>query len=156
MTCRCVRASKGGSVKTSGFAIAEGAIVQRTTLRKLLAGATMLSFAFSSAWAATSAPKVMYFYCYGPQTQGGEPPPPKVYVSGVSSAVYTEANSAAASNEFRRFIAGKYGADFEPRCEFAGTELAAKKLVSLQQGRYRSAAVMTGWTWPGAAAPAQP
>ena len=67
----------------------------------------------------------MYFYCYAPQTQNGAPPPAKVYFSGVSSAVYSEANDEAAGNEFRRFLAGKYGADFEPRCEYSGTELAA-------------------------------
>ena len=53
-------------------------------------------------------------------------------------SVYTEANRDAASNEFRQFIASKYGADFEPRCEFSGTELAATKLLSLLVSRYRS------------------
>jgi len=130
--------------------------VQRTILRTLGTIASTLCFAFPSAWAATTAPKVMYFYCYAPQTQGGGPPPPKVYFSAVSSAVYTEANRDAASSEFHQFISEKYGADFQPRCEFSGTELAATKLLSILQGRYRDAAVKTGWVWPGAAAPAQP
>jgi len=129
-------------------------MVERTTVRTLC-GAATLCFALSPAWAASTASKVMYFYCYAPQTQSGAPPPPKVYFSGVSSVVYTEANSDAASDGFRRFIADKYGADFEPRCEYSGTELAATKLLSILQGRYRDAAVMTGWAWPGAAARAQ-
>ena len=119
---------------------------------------TTLCFAFPSAWAAEAAAKVMYFYCYGPQTPSGAPPPPKVYVSGVSSGVYSVANSDAAKNAFRQFIAGTYSADFEPRCEYSGTELAAKRLLSLLQSRYRSDAEMTGWTWTGAegaTAPAQ-
>ena len=110
----------------------------------------MLCFAFPSAWSASAASDVMYFYCYGPPTVDGAPATPKVYLSGVSSTVYTEANRDAASNEFRRFIAGKYGADFEPRCEFSGTELAATKLLSLLVSRYRTTAVKTGWTWAGA------
>ena len=93
----------------------------------------------------------MYFYCYGPQTQAGEPAAPKVYLSGVSPSVYTDANRDAASNEFRQFVSNKYGADFEPRCEFSGTELAATKLLSLLVSRYRTTAVKTGWTWAGAA-----
>jgi hypothetical protein len=129
--------------------------VQGTILRTLGTVAATLCFSFPSALAATADSKVMYFYCYGPQTAGGVPPPAKVYISGVSSTVYTEANRDAASNEFRQFIAAKFGADFEPRCEYSGTELAATKLLSMQKGRYRDAAVMTGWTWPGAAAPAQ-
>jgi hypothetical protein len=156
MKWHCALESKSGSVATSGFEIAEVAIVQRTILQTLCTVATALWFAFPSALAATTASNTMYFYCYGPQTLGGAPPPLKVYVSGVSSAVYTEANRDAASDEFRQFIAGKYGADFEPRCEYSGTELAATKLLRILQSRYRGAAVMTGWTWPGAAAPAQP
>jgi hypothetical protein len=128
--------------------------MQRITFRAASAVAVTLCFAFSFASAATSAPTVMYFHCYGPQKKEGEPPPPKVYVSGVSSTVYTEANRNAANKDFRQFIAGKYGTDFEPRCEFSGTELAAKKLVSILQSRFRSAAVMTGWTWSGAASEA--
>jgi len=124
--------------------------VQRKILRTSRALATMLCFAFPSAWSASAASDVMYFYCYGPPTVDGAPATPKVYLSGVSSTVYTEANRDAASNEFRRFIAGKYGADFEPRCEFSGTELAATKLLSLLVSRYRTTAVKTGWTWAGA------
>ena len=135
-------------------------IVKRSVLRALSAVVTALCFSVAFAWAATTAPNVMYFHCYGPQAKDGVPPPPKVYVSGVSSTVYSEANRDAASKAFRQFIAGKYGTDFEPRCEYSGTELAAKKLVSILQSRFRSAAVMTGWTWPGAAneatLPAQP
>jgi hypothetical protein len=70
--------------------------------------------------------------------------------------VYSDANRDAAAKDFRQFIAGKYGADFEPRCEYSGTELAAKKLVTILQSRFRSAAVMTGWTWTGAASEATP
>ena len=89
------RGSRSGSVATDVRKL-QGAIVQRTILRTLLALTTTLCFAFPSAWAAEAAAKVMYFYCYGPQTPSGAPPPPKVYVSGVSSAVYTEANRDAA------------------------------------------------------------
>ena len=121
------------------------------TLRTSRALATLLCFMFPSAWAASAASDTMYFYCYGPQTPAGEPAASKVYLSGVSSSVYTEANRDAASNEFRQFIASKYGADFEPRCEFSGTELAATKLLSLLVSRYRSTAVKTDWTWAGAA-----
>jgi hypothetical protein len=125
--------------------------VQRKLLRITQALATLLCFAFPTAWAAGAASDTMYFYCYGPQTQAGELPAPKVYLSGVSPSVYTDANRDAASNEFRQFIASKYGADFEPRCEFSGTELAATKLLSLLVSRYRTTAVKTGWTWAGAA-----
>jgi hypothetical protein len=138
-----------------GLAITKVATLQRTILRTFSAIVITLCFAFPPAGAAVTAPKVMYFYCYGPQTQDGSPPPPKVYVSGVSSTVYSEANRDTASKEFRQFIAGKYGTDFEPRCEYSGTERAATKLLSILQSRYRSAAVMTGWTWPGPA-PTQP
>lgn len=132
--------------------------MQRTILSALWALTTAICVTFPSAWAADAASKVMYFYCYGPQTPSGAPPPLKVYVSGVSSTVYTATNSEAAKNAYRRFIADKYGADFEPRCEYSGTELAAKRLLSLLQGRYRGDAEMTGWTWSdaSAAAPAQP
>ena len=60
-------------------------MVQRKTLRTSRALATLLCFAFPSAWAASAASDTMYFYCYGPQTQAGEPAAPKVYLSGVSS-----------------------------------------------------------------------
>jgi hypothetical protein len=121
--------------------------VQIKILSSSLALATLLCVAFPSAWAASATADVMYFYCYGPPTQDGKPAAPKVYLSGVSSAVYTEATSDQASNEFRRFIVGKYGVDFEPRCEFSGTELAATRLLSLLSSRYRETAVKTGWTW---------
>jgi hypothetical protein len=130
--------------------------VQKLILRTLGSLAVSLCLAFPAAWAADAPSNVMYFYCYGPQTKDGAPPPPKVYVSGVSSAVYTEANRDAASNAFRHFIAGQYSTDFQPRCEYSGTEPAAKRLLSLLQSRYRSAAVMTGWTWDGAASAAAP
>ncbi len=128
--------------------------MKRTIFLTPCAVATALCFALSAS-AAPTASKVMYFYCYAPHTQNGAPPPAKVYFSGVSSAVYSEANSEAAGNEFRRFVLEKYGADFEPRCEYSGTELAATKLLGILRGRYRDAAVMTGWTW-SSAAPAQP
>ena len=127
----------------------------RPILQTLCAAATALCLGCPSAWAATASSRVMYFYCYAPQAQNGAPPPEKVYFSGVSSGVYTEANDDAASDAFRRFVADKYGADFQPRCEYSGTELAATKLLSILHGRYRDAAVMTDWTWPGAA-PTEP
>jgi len=127
-------------------------------LRKILSSsgalAMLVCVAFPAAWAASATSDVMYFYCYGPPTKDGESAAPKVYLSGVSSAVYTEATSDLASNQFRQFIAGKYGADFEPRCEFSGTELAATRLLSLLSSRYRDKAVKTGWTWAEAASTA--
>ena len=126
-------------------------ILQRNILRAGLRAAVTLTislcFAIPSAWAANASTKVMYFYCYGPQTKAGDPPPAKVYLSGVSSAVYTEAGDEASSNAFRQFVSGTYGADFEPRCEYSGTELAATRLLNNLANRYHEDAVKTGWTW---------
>lgn len=124
--------------------------MQRHTIRAAVTLTITLCFAMPSAWAANASAKVMYFYCYGPQTKAGDPPPAKVYLSGVSSAVYTEAGDKASSDAFRRFVSANYGTDFEPRCEYSGTELAATKLLNNLANRYREDAVKTGWTWSDA------
>lgn len=121
--------------------------ILRVGLRAAVALTVSLCFAIPSASAASPSTKVMYFYCYGPQTKAGDPPPAKVYLSGVSSAAYTEAGDEASSNAFRQFVSGTYGADFEPRCEYSGTELAATRLLNNLANRYQEDSVKTGWTW---------
>lgn len=127
--------------------------MQRNTIRAAVTLTISLCVAIPSAWAAGASTKVMYFYCYEPQQKAGDPPPAKVYLSGVSAAVYTEAGDKASSNAFRQFVSSSYGADFEPRCEYSGTELAATRLLNNLANRYHEDAVKTGWTWtePGEA-----
>src|SRR5262245_14506574 len=78
--------------------------------------------------------------------QGRLAPPDKVYLSGVSAVISTGDNQVKVSDEFRHFVAEKYGADFEPQCDFYSTESQATKMHQSWNSRYAGTVIQTGWT----------
>lgn len=118
----------------------------------LIALGTTLQLGLSAMPALAQDSRLQRVTCHGPQTAGRLAPPDKIYVSGVSTGVYnTGMADSAARAAFRAFVREKYGADFEPRCDWSGSEAEAERWVKYLASDANAGAkvtkVKTGWVW---------
>lgn len=109
--------------------------------------AAVLAASSPASW-AQGDPTQQWFFCYGPQAQGRLVAPKDMYVSEVSTAIHvTGQTTLLAQDAFKAFVVKKYGADFEPRCDWYSTEAQtskARKGWAAASGRKE---ITTGWTW---------
>lgn len=123
---------------------------------RILLLATFLAIPAGDAAAQSPAqPANVYVTCFGPVPGAAEPRPAKVYFSGVSIVPVTLSNQVEPA--FVAYARQKYGADFDPRCDFSSTETGARDYLKAELNVLAGSAVETGWVWTAPTeAPAKP